>query len=367
MSESDARAPKPRPWRYRVSLRALMTLILVVAAALGWRVNRAHTQARAVARVKQAGGLVVYDYQFDGTYLYKNNPSPRVPAWLRRMVGNEHFQEVTKVSFYDKTATDAALAAVGDFDHLIAIIINDASEVTDTGLAHLAGLPRLQEMEIWGLSGITDTGLSHLAELRNLQKLELNGLAFLQRRERWKPPAITDAGLSHLAGVRCLQEVELRNLPLITDAGLAHLAGMPGLRRMSLSLDGITDAGLLTHLSRLTELRELEVWGERLTGAGLACLDRLKSLRTLRLRWYGGLKSGITNEDLAHLEGLVELRELDLSMNKGITAAGLRHMAGLRQLRKLSLDETWVSDQAIADIQATIPGLAVSRIGRPLW
>jgi hypothetical protein len=74
-----------------VSLRALMILVLVVAAALGWRVNRAHTQARAVARIKQAGGLVVYDHQFDGTSPYKNRSAPRVPAWLRRMVGDEYF------------------------------------------------------------------------------------------------------------------------------------------------------------------------------------------------------------------------------------------------------------------------------------
>jgi hypothetical protein len=30
-------------------------------------------------------------------------------------------------------------------------------------------------------------------------------------------------------------------------------------------------------------------------------------------------------------------------------------------------DSTWVSDQAVAELQAAIPGLAVSRVGRPSW
>ena len=33
----------------------------------------------------------------------------------------------------------------------------------------------------------------------------------------------------------------------------------------------------------------------------------------------------------------------------------------------MNFDSTWVSDQAVAELQAAIPGLAVSRVGRPSW
>ena len=57
--------PKPlsRPWwnHPRFSLRALMVLVLLIGAGLGWLVRSAHVQRDAVAAVRRAGGSVSID------------------------------------------------------------------------------------------------------------------------------------------------------------------------------------------------------------------------------------------------------------------------------------------------------------------
>jgi hypothetical protein len=56
-----------KPCRRRIStisVRALMLLILGIAAGMGWLVHRAHVQRQAVARIQRVGGAVVVDYRF---------------------------------------------------------------------------------------------------------------------------------------------------------------------------------------------------------------------------------------------------------------------------------------------------------------
>src|ERR1700677_1731623 len=117
MSGSELAPREPERRRLVLRLQTLMLLILLVAACLSWKVNRARIQTRAVARIEKAGGHVTYDYTFCGEYPHKLDGKPWAPAWLRQKIGDAHFQEVTAVHFYNK-ATDDDLAAVADFDHL---------------------------------------------------------------------------------------------------------------------------------------------------------------------------------------------------------------------------------------------------------
>jgi hypothetical protein len=60
----------PRSWkRYlRFSVRTMITLVLVIGAALGWVVHHAHVQSDAVASIRTAGGAVWYNWPFNADY-----------------------------------------------------------------------------------------------------------------------------------------------------------------------------------------------------------------------------------------------------------------------------------------------------------
>ncbi len=54
-----------------------MIAILAIGVGLGWRIDRAGRQKRAVARIEKSGGIVLHDFEFDGTYPYKPGGKPR--------------------------------------------------------------------------------------------------------------------------------------------------------------------------------------------------------------------------------------------------------------------------------------------------
>jgi hypothetical protein len=101
--------------RLRISLRVLMLLILLLGIWLGWRVNKARAQREAVVAVRKFGGWVHFDYEFKngpvsvprGHAIWKPSwgtlspgKSPSAPVWLRRMLGDEYFQEIAHVSLF---------------------------------------------------------------------------------------------------------------------------------------------------------------------------------------------------------------------------------------------------------------------------
>lgn len=82
------------------------------------------------------------------------------------------------------------------------------------------------------------------------------------------------------------------------------------------------------------------VWfadSDGVTNESLAQLKRLPQLRRLHLR-----DSGVTDEGLVHLRGLTELEELTLEC-PAVTDAGLIHLRDLHNLRLLSLEGTQVT------------------------
>ncbi len=200
--------------RYTMRLRALMLLIAVAALGLGWRVNRAHTQARAVARIKAAGGEVWYDYELDGDGSRKANASPWAPAQVRRLLGDELFQEVTAVTFRGQT-TDDQLASAEDLDRLLEfnLLVPD------------------------GDKRVTDAGLAHLRRLRGL------------RIVRIEDAHVNDAGLGYLADLPHLHELFFLHIDGITEPGWAALAKMTELRELTLGCRGSRPRGRGTWLA----------------------------------------------------------------------------------------------------------------------
>ena len=305
----------------RLSIRAMMALILLLGGGLGWVIHRARVQRLAVEAVRRTGGGVAYDFQRVPGKPNNNRAEPNAPKWLVDRLGVDYFGDVVQVLLLPK-ATDAEMAHVGRLPKLRSFNATTASEITDAGAAHLAGLVDLERIN---LSGTKVTGAA-LANFRGMSQLK--GLSVIALR-------ISDADLAQLEGLTGLESLFLSSTQ-VTDAGLAHLAGLVNLKQLWLNSTQITGPGLV-HLKGMTKLE-----GLLLDGSKLRDLDSLPPLPALK-----DLRLGETSVGDAHLAALTRLPSLNsLTLRgTGITDAGLVHLVGLNgSLRTLFLGQTQITD-----------------------
>jgi hypothetical protein len=153
----------PRSWRrfLRFGVRGLIVLVLVIGAGLGSIVRQAHIQRDAVAAIKEAGGSVTYDWEFDnGKFL--PGGKPWAPSWLVDLIGVDFFDRVTFVNLSQAPRLpDTVLAEVGRLNQLESLELAGNESVTDAGLVHLKGLTKLSHL---GLNGtqVTNAGMNEL-------------------------------------------------------------------------------------------------------------------------------------------------------------------------------------------------------------
>jgi len=222
-------------------------------------------------------------------------------------------------------------------------LVLSSTKVTDAGLVHLRNLSSLERLslESTGISGkgfssiadttsintlwlnhsdITDEGLKHIAKLKSLERLFLVNTA------------ISDTGIEHISRLKALKELNLGTSGVskmkLSGAALSHMAKLTSLESLRLP-DGITDADL-AKLEGLTGLKRLDIGRMQLTGAGIQTLKEFKSLVYLQF------PQGINDEDLAAIKGLNSLEELWIQ-NSPITNKGLSYLSDLKSLRKLLL------------------------------
>jgi hypothetical protein len=200
--------PNRHPWwsYLRLSIRALLVLILLLACWLGWFVRTARLQREAVAAVKKAGGIVWYDWEWKNGDYVQGKSQPPGPKWLVDRIGVDYFSNVTFVNMM--RGSDEDLIRIGHLGRLERLNLHGAP-VTDVGLAYLKGLAHLQVLDL-DETQVTDAGLVHLKRLASL-----NSIALSKTR-------VTDDGLDHLKELRSLRELILYD-GRITDAGAAEL------------------------------------------------------------------------------------------------------------------------------------------------
>ena len=223
--------PKPlsQPWwnYVRFSLRALIVLVLLIAAGLGWLVRSAHVQRDAVAAIRRAGGSVSYDWEWNNG---KSVPGgkPWAPKWLEDLIGVDYFAHVTSV-WLQPAPTDEAIVEVGHLTQLERLQLVGGF-VSDRELAHLKGLTKLSNLSLSN-NPVSDAGLAHLKGLTNLKSLQISGTK------------VTDAGLAHLKGLTKLSALTL-GVTQVSDAGLAHLKGLTNLTILFLLDTQVTQSGV---------------------------------------------------------------------------------------------------------------------------
>ncbi|HEY2880958.1 MAG TPA: hypothetical protein VGJ15_00960 [Pirellulales bacterium] len=136
------------------------------------------------------------------------------------------------------------------------------------------------------------------------------------------------------------------NFPFkITDIGFAHLAGCKKLEKLhafSMHPLQVTDGGLKA-LEGLTQLREMQLGGgQKFTDAGMAHLVPLTNLEELWLDFNKNLGDG-TLEAVGHLKKLRVLRFYDAPL----TDEGIKHIKDLKNLEDLQLGKSRVGDGAM--------------------
>jgi hypothetical protein len=355
--------PPPRRWwkrlPVRLSVRAMMLLVLTFALALGGYVGflrKAWLQQEVVSEIKATGGWVTYDFQLDP----HGNGEPRAPKWLVDRLGVDFFGEIrdVKLSTGAKPVTPALLEKIGRLGRLRSLGASHVPSIDDESLAHLAGLANLEDLEIRA-TGVTGEGLVQLRHLIRLRNLDLRGLP------------LADADLAHLAGRRRLQSLSLDS-PEVTDAGLAHLSHLTALVSLDLAGSGIRGEGLahlgrmerlqsldltataVDHLSALPQLPALErlsLGGSTIGDAGLAGIEKLPLLKELDLR-----DTMVADAGLRHLERLDHLAHLILCRT-GISGAGAHSLARMKALAVLNLRATRITLEGVAELAAN-PSLA---------
>lgn len=113
----------PRQGRFRYRLSWLLVLITLTCLFFGRQTYLARQQERALTLIEQAGGHPSYSYEFDEQGGQLANPENPYPAWLRSMLGEEHFRTPVRVGLSDggrrqrfsqpSTVTPEVMAAVG--------------------------------------------------------------------------------------------------------------------------------------------------------------------------------------------------------------------------------------------------------------
>ncbi len=165
-------------WRLQFTVRTLLLLVVAVAAPFSWFAKvakSARRQEAAVQCIKNFGGTVWYDWEYDQNDHYSPALRPPGPTWLRAVVGKEFLADVVDVTVGESGSrrfTDAGLEHVAALSRLRGLDLC-YTHVTDAGLAHIAGLARLRRLDL-SFTQVTDAGVAHLAALTELESLGLN-------------------------------------------------------------------------------------------------------------------------------------------------------------------------------------------------
>jgi hypothetical protein len=147
--------------RFRFSLRAFLVLVGLFCLAVGWYASTVYRQRRAVHIISELGGSCHYDdeYRFQpkcklvGTYrdLQQVRIEPEKRSWLRTVLGDDWFADISYVSFHGKQITNKEFETIA---------------------TSLSTLPKLKRLSLSN-TAVDHRALIYLQPVRHLKKLDL--------------------------------------------------------------------------------------------------------------------------------------------------------------------------------------------------
>jgi hypothetical protein len=223
-------------FRFQFGLRSLLlfvTLCSIACSVLAVTLQKAREQRRAAEEVLRRGGFVYCDYLVKAGGAA--DATPPAPAWLRAILGDDLFINVTQVGLNNQNFTDDDISLIAAFPHVDSLSLMN-SRITDAGFAKLPVCSELTFLAI-GDTGITDRSMASVASLKKLQTLDIRGIP-------------------------------------ITDDDLELVDGLDDLKELILQRTRVTFAGIERHIGKLRSLEYLWIGGTLLTASDVTMLKR---------------------------------------------------------------------------------------------
>jgi hypothetical protein len=200
------------PRRHPV-LRAALGCLLIAGMAYGWFAmarQKSLREVEAIAAVRQAGGRVYLDFQWEGGML-RPDAEPPEAAWLRGLLGPEIFDHAVAVDLRDATPAADVTRWLPLMPELRALAAKNVA-LDDESLGLIGRLLGLTHLDLSG-TPISDQGIKRLERMSNLSVLTL------------AQTGISDQSVAALGRFRKLRRLDLTNTQ-ISDQGIQQLADM---------------------------------------------------------------------------------------------------------------------------------------------
>ncbi|HUY88603.1 MAG TPA: hypothetical protein VMV10_07710 [Pirellulales bacterium] len=348
-----SRLKPTRRW-LQFSLRTMLLLMLVCGVWLGWFVDRAQRQKRAVEKIEAEGGEVGFWHRpimpdFCGV---AGGPTPG-PDWLCRLIGEEYFTKAIEVRLPAERSPDSQAAALlPDLPYLKVLHIDGLQQSDQTDARRLTTLKYLvfqtservdlncfisnQELEQIDLSA-SKTDEIDLQPLEALPKL--NSL-----RIELKSSSSVRNVVKQISRLRKLEELALVS-PNLRGDDLAPLRAMENLNYLELSGGDFNDSTLV-HLQNLPRLEILDVRGAKFTSFGLSKLNK-------NLEFINFWDLSISDIELACFRRLPMLKSLWLG-ECTFTDAGLASLVGMDNLEFFIAASSHATDRGVEMVRRSM-------------
>jgi hypothetical protein len=343
--EPDVMSDNPKRRWLQFSLRTFVIVISLLAAWLGYISFRAREQREVVARVTELGGKFEYDYQTG------KNPQKTPPGWpwLRRLVGDEYFQDVAVVHLDDTKVSDADLRLICKLRRAKKLSLN-RTEVSDEGLVSIRRMSQLNHLGLMRTK-VTTEGICALPQRWNSFVLE--------------DTSVGDEALLNLSGCKLLN---LQGTP-VTSQGIKEFAESKNLIFLSITRTAVDDAAVPS-LANIKTLGYLEARKTKISGEGLFTLRNALPKCNVdgEIVEFGGPAAPGPDtsgwkQRVALLLSYNKAQKLKLLVLPGpsITDAHLATLEGLDQMDALDLRGSSVTDAGVEKLQKALPKLKIHR------
>lgn len=286
-------------------------------------------------------------------------------------------EEVTSISFWVGSVTDADLETIQEFKRLRILTFTGSNHLKGEGVAFLSTLANLEVLRFQDCDDLTDTALKFAATIKNLRIIEVA-----------KCSRITGQGLKELGNLGKLDELILITSPGLKSSDLKQVRVLDKLKRLSVT-DVTTkciDDTVIESWAEMTGLEMLDLSGARITADGVKFFTQ-SALRDLRLSHCSEIGDDalkqlascnqlthlelsacgtITNIGLTHVSKLQNLQSLKLTSYPEIGDDGMAALAGLKNLRKLELytQHTKITQAGLKALQSKLPQLEISNMSK---